>query len=268
MYAALKAAAEILGMLAVCNDLGWRLKCEVWGDASVALGIINRQGLGKTRHIDIGCLWIQQVAAQQRLKFQKVLGKENPADLFTKYLDEKTNKLHTNKLEYEFKDGRAIEAPQLHQISQSMDEYLHGGNVEDWEGLRRLCPEAHARSRAKHNQESKSLKALMRSLQKETCERVKRQTDQRGRIQDEPGWLVNGGRCLHCVTKAMKEGHINNEKDVNEKTDARRNSGSEGFTPLRRECKVVERQRHRCRGNRHAKDEHSVARESGHECWT
>ena len=56
LYAALKAAAETLGILALFNDLGWQLRGEVWGDASAALGIINRQGLGKTRYIQTGCL--------------------------------------------------------------------------------------------------------------------------------------------------------------------------------------------------------------------
>ena len=83
-YASLKAAAETLGLIAVLKDLGWHLNGEVWGDANAALGIIQRTGLGKTRHIDTGLLWIQQVVAQKRLQFGKVLGTNYPADLFTK----------------------------------------------------------------------------------------------------------------------------------------------------------------------------------------
>ena len=69
------------------KDLGYTLQGEIWGDASAALGIINRHGLGKTRHIDTSFLWVQEMAATQRLKYAKVLGKDNPAELFTKYLD-------------------------------------------------------------------------------------------------------------------------------------------------------------------------------------
>ena len=76
--------------MAVLSDLGWRMRGEVWGDASAALDIIHRQGLGKTRHIDTGHLWVHEVAAKERLKFKKVLGKDDPADLYTKYLDERT----------------------------------------------------------------------------------------------------------------------------------------------------------------------------------
>ena len=48
-YAALKAAAETLGMLSMMADFGWRMHGEVWGDANAALGIINRNGLGWRR---------------------------------------------------------------------------------------------------------------------------------------------------------------------------------------------------------------------------
>ena len=122
-YAALKASAEALGMIALMKDLGQHLSGEVWGDAGAALGIIHRKGLGKTRHIDIGHLWIQQTAADKRLQYNKVLGKENPADLFTKFLDVATSNLHTKKLGCQFIGGRSNEAPQFHAITQSLDEY-------------------------------------------------------------------------------------------------------------------------------------------------
>ena len=56
LYATLKAAAETFGMISPMKDLGWHLPGEILGDASAALGIINRRGLGKTRHSDIGLL--------------------------------------------------------------------------------------------------------------------------------------------------------------------------------------------------------------------
>ena len=110
-------------MLSLMKDFGWRVTGEVWGDASAALGIINRKGLGKTRHIDTGLLWVQQIAAEKRLRFHKVLGKNNPADLFTKHLDVTTMERHTTTLEYKFIIGRAKEAPKLCTI-HSDDEDL------------------------------------------------------------------------------------------------------------------------------------------------
>ena len=116
LYATLKASAEGLGMQSIAKDLNLHMRGEVWGDASAALGIINRKGLGKTRHIDIGLLWVQQVAAERRLKYGKVLGRDNPADLFTKYLDWDTISRHCQKINAEFPEGRAASAPTLHSL--------------------------------------------------------------------------------------------------------------------------------------------------------
>ena len=120
------------------NDLGWHMKGEVWGDASAALGIINRRGLGKTRHIDTGHLWIQEVPAKDRLKFKKVLGRDNPADLYTKYLDEKTSMHHIRTLAYNFTEGRSEEAPQLHIMSRSKDDYGYGPQEEVCEWVKEV----------------------------------------------------------------------------------------------------------------------------------
>ena len=112
--------------MSLLRDLGYHVSGEVWGDASAALGIIHRRGLGKTRHIETLLLWIQQTAAEQRLKYNKVLGKGNPADLYTKFLNAATSNFHTTKLGYIFFKGRSIEAPQLHLMRQSVGEYCNG----------------------------------------------------------------------------------------------------------------------------------------------
>ena len=133
LYASLKASAETLGVLAMLKDLGWRMHGEVWGDANAALGIINRRGVGKTRHIETGVWWIQQTAAEIRLQYKKVFGTNNPAELFTKHLDERTSKHHIVNLGYQAAEGRAEGAPRLQAISVSIDEYLNGINYSDWE---------------------------------------------------------------------------------------------------------------------------------------
>lgn len=121
-YAILKASAETPGVMAMMHDIGYTVKGEIWGDASAILGIIHRHGLGKTRHIDTSLLWAQQVAATQRLKYGKMLGKDNPADLFTKYFDVSTIDHHIESLRFEDKEGRVGEAPKLHNLSCSLDE--------------------------------------------------------------------------------------------------------------------------------------------------
>lgn len=66
-------------MMSMLQDLGWRVSGEIWGDASAALGTINRRGLGKTRHIDIEVLWIQQIVAEKEIKVRQDLGQTQPS---------------------------------------------------------------------------------------------------------------------------------------------------------------------------------------------
>ena len=131
LYASLKAAAETLGLMSMLKGLKWKVAGQVYGDASAALGIINRTGLGKMRHIDTSLLWIQQTVAERQLKFSKVLGKNNPADLYTKYLDIHTINTHTKALNYHTAEGRGAEAPELHLLSKSWMQYISNGEARN-----------------------------------------------------------------------------------------------------------------------------------------
>ena len=55
-----KTAAETIGIVSIFQDINMIVKGRVLCDASAALGIVRRKGVGKTRHIDTGLLWIQQ----------------------------------------------------------------------------------------------------------------------------------------------------------------------------------------------------------------
>ena len=46
-YAAVKASAEIIGMISIYQDCGITIKESVLGDANAALGIMRRNGVGK-----------------------------------------------------------------------------------------------------------------------------------------------------------------------------------------------------------------------------
>ena len=97
LYSTFKAAAETFGLIAMLKDFGWSLN---WSDANVAIGIINKNGLGKTRRIETGSLWVQHIAAQQRLGFSNAIGKDNPADLFATYSDLKIIDHHLEDINY------------------------------------------------------------------------------------------------------------------------------------------------------------------------
>ena len=84
-YGMVACSAELLGLQACARDLGLDYKLAVYADASAALGIVKRRGIGKVRHIRTQSLWLQEAHAEKRLAFEKIDGSRNPADLLTKY---------------------------------------------------------------------------------------------------------------------------------------------------------------------------------------
>ena len=143
-YAALKASAEGLGMMSLMKDFNYAVTGEVWGDASAALGIIHRKGLGRTRHIDTGLLWIQQTAAEKGLKYNKILGTINPADLMTKYLSAEVNEKHCGTLGVWFEVGRATTAPTLSHVMEGTATWEYDDEVStDPENSEDEAMEAH-----------------------------------------------------------------------------------------------------------------------------
>ena len=113
-YGVVKASSVALGYQAMMEDLGQAMDVRVWTDSTATMGICGRRGLGKLRHIDTQCLWIQQKVRSKAIELRKIRGEMNPADLFTKHLprDEKVKSL-IKLLDCEFRVGRAATAPKL-----------------------------------------------------------------------------------------------------------------------------------------------------------
>jgi len=113
LYAMVKGAAQTKGLMAMMNDFGLKIGAKICTDASAAIGIVHRQGLGKTRHIDVQYLWIQTEVNEGRLKVSKVATSSNPADLLTKALGSKSIQKHLQAIEVTVDTTRANKAPML-----------------------------------------------------------------------------------------------------------------------------------------------------------
>ena len=83
-----KTACEAVGSIAPAQDLGIYSRVHLHVDAAAALEILERQGAGRFRPLDIGVLWPQEQALRRIVELTKVLGTENPAGLITKHLAE------------------------------------------------------------------------------------------------------------------------------------------------------------------------------------
>ena len=67
LYAIIKTASESLGVMSILWDWDVRMEGDLMADASAALGIIGRTGLGKLRHIDTSYLWLQQESIKKKI---------------------------------------------------------------------------------------------------------------------------------------------------------------------------------------------------------
>ena len=89
-------------MQSLMRDLGMNLALEVKADASAALGIVQRIGIGKLRHIHTNWLWVQDKAQSKTIQYGKVPGATNPADALTKPVDAQSLTDHTRRVNMEY----------------------------------------------------------------------------------------------------------------------------------------------------------------------
>ncbi len=129
LYSLTKGAAQTLGLIAMARDLGIEAGGMLHTDASAALGIVSREGLGKLRHVNVQFLWIQDRIRGGDLSAHKVNGAENPADLMTKYLPASDIYKHMEHLCCTLHDSRADAAPHLAVLRLEEDE---NGDADWW----------------------------------------------------------------------------------------------------------------------------------------
>ena len=78
------------------QDLGHNREdtIEIKTDASAAIGVANRIGIGKVRHIEVNTLWLQEKVFSGDVVLKKVGSEENLADALTKAVSGEVLKAH------------------------------------------------------------------------------------------------------------------------------------------------------------------------------
>ena len=126
-YGMVACSAEVLGIQSCARDLGLEYTGTIYADASAALGIVMRRGIGKVRHIRTQSLWLQEAHATKRLGFEKIDGSRNPSDLMTKHLSDTLQQRHLEYIGTRAAGGRAESAPELNSVEKENDDrYLLG----------------------------------------------------------------------------------------------------------------------------------------------
>ena len=108
-----RGASIALGLQSLAQDLGIKLEVEILTDATAAIGICRRRGLGKIRHLHVSDLWVQDRLRRGDFALTKVLGVDNPADVLTKHVSKDIMLKHMKFMGLYAETGRATSAPTL-----------------------------------------------------------------------------------------------------------------------------------------------------------
>ena len=108
LYALTKFASQVTGMVSMASDFGQRLQGTVKSDSTAAIGIANRTGLGgRSRHVRVQYLWIQEAVQSKGLTLEKVNTKVNVADAMTKFINRESFEDHLAAMGYRLVSGRS-----------------------------------------------------------------------------------------------------------------------------------------------------------------
>ena len=118
LYALTKGVSQALGVMTLLEDFSLRTRSVLHTDASAAIGIVRRAGLGKLRHLNVRYLWLQDHLRGGQMDLHKVAGVANAADLVTKHLGPGKAKDHLEAIGVSLEGGRAASAPNLNQAAE------------------------------------------------------------------------------------------------------------------------------------------------------
>ena len=105
LYALTKLATQAVGLLSLAADFGWSLRAKIKSDSTAAIAIASRTGLGgKSRHIKVQYLWIQEAIRKDEFKLEKIPTSKNTADALTKFLSKDIFWFHIRKMGFSQKD--------------------------------------------------------------------------------------------------------------------------------------------------------------------
>ena len=88
-YAMVDGVIKAMGVQTMCEEVGvngMSGPIVLHTDSSSAKSFASRRGLGRARHVQTRCLWLQKAVSDSLVLVRKVAGTANPADILTKFL--------------------------------------------------------------------------------------------------------------------------------------------------------------------------------------
>ena len=125
LYALVKTA-QAKGLFGLLLDYYLVTTVTVHTTLTATIGIVHRNGLGKTKHIETQHLWIQECVGDKSIAVRKVVTKENPAYIVTEGLKREPSMDHIRNV------GGTVQAPKpvQHRVLVPPSSVIHE-KVED-----------------------------------------------------------------------------------------------------------------------------------------
>ena len=104
-YSLVTLVSELCGIRSLALDWNLNYKLTTNVDATAAIGIASRRGLGKLKHVDTVFLWIQERIESLKITVHKKHTTEMLADILTKFVTNKDLVRHLMTMGFVFRDG-------------------------------------------------------------------------------------------------------------------------------------------------------------------
>ena len=106
-----KGASVGLGLQSVLKDFDIHVELAIKSDATAAVAIASRRGLGKVRHTEVRQLWLQEKVNNGIIKVVKVGTHGNIADALTQHVSRESMSMHLQPTTQSSLTGRHNLAP-------------------------------------------------------------------------------------------------------------------------------------------------------------
>ena len=113
--AAALSVDDPVGVTAMMQDFGTRedIHVKVCTDASAAVGIVHRRGMGRIRRIEVAQLWLQSCVHDGKVKVIKIDTYVNAADALTKCTKREDLERHMKNTAQRVIEGRHEKMPRV-----------------------------------------------------------------------------------------------------------------------------------------------------------
>ena len=107
-----KGGQEGIAATVMIEEIDRKLKLRIRTDASAAVGVIQRQGAGRVKHLQIKQLWLQEKSRNGDVQMMKIPRAVNFSDLLTHHWSEKEGKAHLEGMNAAIRGDRSHGLPE------------------------------------------------------------------------------------------------------------------------------------------------------------